>query len=475
MKLLKLVGLLAIVLGAPGVAAGQAAQHIGGTITYREKAALPASAVVEVRLEDVTRADATPIVAATRVEHPSQVPIRFELPFDPGTIDSRGRYAVRATITDGDTVLFTSLDTVLVLTLGHASRADLVLTRVAVAAPPRPTPPSPKAAAPVARPQPNPLPPLPATFTGSLMCADCPKTQYQLNLYPDDSFVTRATVTGRQTTGTTDDIGTWVLSSDRTVLVLKGQGDSLDMYSIGPNGSLKRLDPKPLPGHLPNDMTRAAAFKPLPTDLPTLRGAYSMADRPMFTECSTGQKWMVADEGAAADVEAAYLKARPAPGATVLLEIEGATTPGPGPAGSGTSVVIRKLKRVLPAETCAPRYTNAPLINTNWHLSELRSQTVAATDPRREPSLTFQAGDTPFSGAYSGSSGCNRLVGTYTATDAAMTLTGGGTLVACRDQAQAESAFLDALKAARRYRISGQVLELFDAAGTRIARFTAKR
>jgi len=33
---------------------------------------------------------------------------------------------------------------------------------------------------------------------------------------------------------------------------------------------------------------------------------------------------------------------------------------------------------------------------------------------------------------------------------------------------------LNALKATRRYRISGQVLELFDDAGTRVARFAAQ-
>jgi heat shock protein HslJ len=201
-----------------------------------------------------------------------------------------------------------------------------------------------------------------------------------------------------------------------------------------------------------------------------------MADRAAFVECSTGQRWLVADEGAAAEMEAAYLKARTAPGASVLAEIEGVASPGTGrDGGSGASVVVRKLKRLLPRESCEPRYTGASLTNTYWRLTSLGGQTVAApTDPRREQSLTFQPGDMPTSGSYSGSSGCNRLVGTYTTTDATITLTGAGTLVACKELAQAESAFLNALKATRRYRISGQVLELFDDAGTRVARFAAQ-
>jgi len=496
MKTLKTLVLLALVLTAPTLAARQAAK-VSGSVTYREKIALPPSAVLELRLEDVTRADATPVVTAARIEHPGQVPIRFELAYELGAIDARGRYAMRATIKDGDRVLFTSLDTALVLTQGHGTRADLVLTQVAVPlAAKAPTTGQALTAAGAAtvrqaasaataasaavvaavRPQVNPLPTLPATFTGSYICADCPKMQYQLNLYPDDSFFMRATVTDRETTGTSDDIGSWVLSSDRTVLVLKGEGDALDMFTIGPNGSLKKVDVnvKPLPGRLPNDLTHAAAFKPLTADLPTMRGAYSMTDRGTFVECSTGQRWSVADQGAAADLAAAYVKARPEPGASVVAEIEGVATPGAGRSGDpGGSLVVRKFKRLVPRESCAPRYTNASLAGTAWRLTTLGGQAVTApADPRRELSLTFQPDDAS-SGSYAGSSGCNRLVGSYTTSDSAMTLTSGGTLVACKDLAQAESAFLNALKATRRYRIAGQMLELFDAAGIRVARFSA--
>jgi uncharacterized lipoprotein YbaY/heat shock protein HslJ len=494
MNLAKNLVLLALVLAAPTLASGQGSK-ISGSVTYREKIALPPSAVLELRLEDVTRADATPVVMSVLIERPGQVPIRFELPLGAVPIDARGRYAVRATIKDGDRVLFTSLDTMLVLTQGHGTRADLVLTQVATPVPAKtPTVGQTLTAAGAAtvrqattaaaaastavmatvRPQAHPLPALPATFTGSYNCADCPKMQYQLNLYPDDSFFMRATVTDRQTTGTSDDIGSWVLSSDRTVLVLKGQGDALDMFTIGPNGSLKKVDisVKPLPGHLPNDLVHAAAFKPLTADLQTMRGAYSMTDRGAFVECSTGQRWLVANEGAAAELAAAYAKARPEPGASIVADIEGVATPAAeksgGPSGS---VVARKLIRLLPRESCAPRYANAPLAGTYWRLTSLGGQAVAApTDPRRELSLNFQSTDD----SYSGSSGCNRLLGTYTTTDTAITLTGAGTLVACKDLAQAESAFLNALKATRRYRISGQTLELFDAAGIRVARFSTQ-
>jgi uncharacterized lipoprotein YbaY/heat shock protein HslJ/uncharacterized lipoprotein NlpE involved in copper resistance len=475
---------LLVVLTAP-IAAQQTAK-ISGTVTYREKIALPATSVVEIRLEDVTRPDAAaPVVATVRVEHPSQVPIRFELPYDPATLDARGRYAVRATITDEGAIQFTSLDSVLVLTQGHGMRADLVLTHVGIPKPaatapkpaePKPAVPAPPKPAVVQLPPVNTLPPLPATFTGSFACADCPRMEYQLNLNPDDSFFTRATVTGRGLTGTTDDMGSWTLSSDRRLLVLSGR-ESIDVFVIGAKGELKKLDPntKPLPGHLPNTLTHAAAFKLRPTDLP-MRGAYSMADAPSFVECSTGQRWPVADEGAAAALEAAYLKARSAPGASVLIDIEGLATPRPRHDGAlETTLVVKKFVRALPKESCAARFSNAPLADTYWRLTRLGDRVVAAsTDPKREPSITFQATDDAAAGGYSGSSGCNRVVGTYAISGTLMTLTSGGTLMACKDQAETEAGFLTALKATRWYRIAGRTLELFDATGTRLARFESK-
>ena len=52
-----------------------------------------------------------------------------------------------------------------------------------------------------------------------------------------------------------------------------------------------------------------------------------------------------------------------------------------------------------------------------------------------------------------------------------MSMVGGGTLRACKEEAAAEAAMLAALKNTRTYRIAGNVLELFDEKGERLARF----
>jgi putative lipoprotein len=71
-----LLTLLAIALGAVSASA----QTVAGSVTYRERMMLPPTAVVEVTLEDVSRADAPAIaIASTRIESPGAPPIDYAL------------------------------------------------------------------------------------------------------------------------------------------------------------------------------------------------------------------------------------------------------------------------------------------------------------------------------------------------------------------------------------------------------------
>lgn len=86
-----------------------AGASVSGTATYRERMALPPDAVFEVRLEDVSRADAAAeVIAETRVESPGNPPFAFTLDYDPARIDPRHRYAIRARVLSGDELMFTS-------------------------------------------------------------------------------------------------------------------------------------------------------------------------------------------------------------------------------------------------------------------------------------------------------------------------------------------------------------------------------
>ena len=71
-----------------------------GTVAYRERMALPPGATITVTLSDVSRMDAAATVIAETTVDPAgrQVPIPFELRYDPGKIQPSGTYSVRATI-----------------------------------------------------------------------------------------------------------------------------------------------------------------------------------------------------------------------------------------------------------------------------------------------------------------------------------------------------------------------------------------
>ena len=78
-----------------------------GEVTYRERIALPPDAVLSVQLADVSLADApATIIGERKVAPAGQVPIKFEISFDPKAIRPNMTYALQARITAGDRLLF---------------------------------------------------------------------------------------------------------------------------------------------------------------------------------------------------------------------------------------------------------------------------------------------------------------------------------------------------------------------------------
>jgi uncharacterized lipoprotein YbaY len=100
-----------------------------GTVTYLQRVALPASAVCHLRLEDVSRADA-PATTIAVVSIPSEgrnVPLPFELPYDPARIDPNHMYAVRANLDFGDGRVWRTTQGYRVLTGGNPSNLEIVV------------------------------------------------------------------------------------------------------------------------------------------------------------------------------------------------------------------------------------------------------------------------------------------------------------------------------------------------------------
>ena len=104
---------------------------ITGTVAYRERIMLTPEASVSVTLQDVSLADApAKTIAEFTLDNPGQVPIAFELEYDPELIDERMSYSLRGQIFEGDKLMFTSDTHTPVLTRGSGNEADINLVRI---------------------------------------------------------------------------------------------------------------------------------------------------------------------------------------------------------------------------------------------------------------------------------------------------------------------------------------------------------
>ncbi|MEQ1759824.1 MAG: YbaY family lipoprotein [Vicinamibacterales bacterium] len=102
---------------------------LSGTVSYREQTALPTDAVVEVWITDVSEeALALPIVAEIAfLTDGRQVPLPFEVHYDPNRLDPARTYGARAVIRYNGAILFSSAMPTPVLTRGNPAQVDLVV------------------------------------------------------------------------------------------------------------------------------------------------------------------------------------------------------------------------------------------------------------------------------------------------------------------------------------------------------------
>jgi copper homeostasis protein (lipoprotein) len=327
-------------------------------------------------------------------------------------------------------------------------------------------------------PAPGALGALPASFSGTLPCADCPGIREQINLLPDHAFAERLTYLDRSV-APVDRVGTWLLSSDRRVLALLASGAERPVFfSVRDRLTLRALDAdgRALPASVARDLRRQRAFQPLDQHV-TVRGLYTLENQQgRLAECATGEGWTITSTGAAEDLRAkaggqAPRRGGPAP---VLVTLDGRITLGGPQAAAPPMLGVERVVEVEPGGACAPRFDTVPLGGTEWRLVRLTGTDVpAATDARRQPGLTFLA-DTQ---TFAGSSGCNHVTGRYDITGGEnLRLTAAaGTLMACTDAPNAglETAFRGVLGKVRTFRVVGRWLELFDEAGEPLARFEA--
>jgi copper homeostasis protein (lipoprotein) len=280
---------------------------------------------------------------------------------------------------------------------------------------------------------------------------------------------------GRGDDAVYDDIGSWVVSSDRTTLLLKGGREAPAMFKIRDETTLRMLnvEGRDIESPLNYDLQRSKNFEPLEPRLP-MRGMYRyFADAGLFTECLTRRKWPVAQEKDNAALESAYTKARLTAGEELLVNVEGQVALRPKMEGQGAqpTLVVERFIGVWPGEKCGARFSSAPLETTDWKLTRLGDKPVTVAAKQREPHFVLDNKTKRITG----SAGCNRFTGSYQRNgDRLIFGKMAMTFMACPEGMEIEREFMAALEEVKSWKIFGEHLELFDGNGGFLARFEAR-
>jgi putative lipoprotein len=106
---------------------------VSGTVSYRERVALPGDAVVEIQLAEMPAGDArerASLIAEQKISlQGKQVPVPFELKFDPAKINPARVYGLHARIRAGGEIRFYSDPGPLVLTQGNPTHVEFLLRK----------------------------------------------------------------------------------------------------------------------------------------------------------------------------------------------------------------------------------------------------------------------------------------------------------------------------------------------------------
>jgi heat shock protein HslJ len=225
-------------------------------------------------------------------------------------------------------------------------------------------------------------------------------------------------------------------------------------------------------GSVSGDSAALAPPPPPPPVSGTLVGLYvDVAAGPLFTECGTSRQWRVQAEGAAGELERAYVAVRSREGDAARVTVE-AHSVSPGD-GEISGLVVDRVVSVSSEAVCPGQWADAPLTGTTWLLTGLADRSLAGSQGEVTLRLARETSGLQLVTACRSLTGTFRWVGTE--------LTFGGIEVGddgCAGPGEDEAAQLDAdllnvLRDTGSYTIQVDTLALMGESGV-LARFVAK-
>ncbi len=501
-----------------GLAQAGSAQ-LTGSITYRERIALPPDAVIDVQLADVSVADlAAQTVADSLINAEGrQVPVPFTLAYDPTQIVPAHQYSVRATIRGGDgMMMFSTTQAYPVLTHGAPSKVNLVLHLVghggkhAASERKQPEPAASKGASSVSEAAPP--------QTGSTAASNEPASAEAVTPPTTEPSPSNTTApSSAQATEQPPATRKAEQSAAPPTTPVQGQApeaaaSSATQAESQPAESEPTAPPAPTGESAPSgnaapgaeaatqSSAAAAAEQATPTPLPTTEGQAPSAESASTSSTAAAESQSAQPQAPTpTEAQVAAPESAPPPAPTSATAPESAAPSQAENTSPSSETKTTESQQPLPeapsatkaAELAAeaPESTEAepppesrpershplavtgstPLANTQWRLVQLEGKQVVITPPQRPVTLAFS----PEGTRIAGSAGCNSYLGTFHDSHGHLQLDPGGmTMMACADPAGSrESKFIAMLRSADGYKLGGNYL-LLTSNGKTVAKFT---
>lgn len=445
-----------------GCASAPRTGTLEGTATYRERMLLPPDAVFEAVLQDISQADAQAVsLGRATIDPAGPPPFHFRISYSEAAIQPGRRYAVRASIRQGDRLLFTT-DRVYPVFESDDEPLDMLLVSVKRG--------EPRSAVELE---------LPASYAGKLSSADGVRL-WHLDLLPEGRYQLRITDPDRPEPYQIDELGHWWRDSNTGRLELHHRSEAPVYFMVEDDSRiLQKLDTTGQAiSSTDNDRLQRLPALALIEPRLSLTGMFTyMADAPSIVLCDDQARLPVAMEGDYKALESAYLTALQAQQSqtnpALLVSLDGLIASRPSMEESlppQRTLVVERFNNIWPRESCGQPLADSPLVGTYWKLVRLQGAPVQAAERHQEPHLIFAADEQRISG----SGGCNRVMGGYqTEGDKLQFSQLAGTMKACLSGMEQEQRFLQSLNTVARYRIDGSHLEMLGANGEVIARFEA--
>ena len=312
---------------------------------------------------------------------------------------------------------------------------------------------------------------LPASFSGQLPCADCPGIDMQLNLFADNSFYLKRDYQNGQP-GEFYALGHWRQQRGTLQLI---SNDDVPQFLISSPNELHLLDQhgSVIKSDLNYQLSRDETFQQLyPTGQFTGMYRY-VADSGLFEECQTGQTWPVAQREDNQRLQNLYLHYARQPNQALYTELVGklTSTENPDTGKPLTTLVVKESFHIWPAESCGEPGFQEQLLGTRWYLTRIHDTPIETETFSEQPYISLSIDDDQFSG----SDGCNQLMGRYRLNDNKLRFDKiASTRKACPVEPLSAQTLYIAMEQVRNWQIEQHQLILKNSDGETLLRFEAE-